>query len=467
MSDKLILFFNREYIAALISVGETNKYIIRTDVDDLIWLYFFNDPHQNIISFGYDNKRHYHNNEYNYYGGFIDKIESDIETVAIRGIERPLIDLLAESGVLKLIKDKYNEHVGDNHSIIRALIIFSPSINDSIRFKIIKYFNANNFVLKYSLLGLSQLACCFYFIHKSRFIFESGTIVVMEAFSSLLSIHKIDIIDNKVVLDEDFLPINFPEKGVDPRKKSIIKFVITEVNKATNSLYNFEREFSRFEESADKWLKRIDDLNDKRPILIKGVSLSSAPNIRRDIYVTKNDIDVDTGCYVNELADIYNTFRQDYIGKYDNVAAIVMIGDCFVNDYIRKKFETIISKNKLKIARNNCIYDFLSLLSILDLNRFTKSKDKKKSTKILSDEELFNKKSVSNDKDCVCNTVVDEINSSIHGPLDNHLSDEELFGTNYVVSDQNQSIIILSDENLFDKKSGSHKKNNKKHDLFF
>ena len=96
--------------------------------EELFWLYFFNNPHQNSITFGKENKSHFNNSEVNYYGNFFKEIEQELTTFTLRGIEHPIIDLLQESGLIKNIQTQYQQitHIADGN--IPTLVTFSLTI---------------------------------------------------------------------------------------------------------------------------------------------------------------------------------------------------------------------------------------------------------------------------------------------------------------------------------------------------
>ena len=84
----LLLHIDTEFIVGAVSADNGNSYPVTNGNDDLLWLYFFNNPHQNRISFGKDNKTHYNSNEVNYYGRFFEMVENEQETFTIRGIKK-------------------------------------------------------------------------------------------------------------------------------------------------------------------------------------------------------------------------------------------------------------------------------------------------------------------------------------------------------------------------------------------
>ena len=73
----LVLHIDIEFIVGTVCAGNGTSSPITNGKEELLWLYFFNNPHQNSITCGKDNKTHFNNSEVNYYGNFFEKIEKE------------------------------------------------------------------------------------------------------------------------------------------------------------------------------------------------------------------------------------------------------------------------------------------------------------------------------------------------------------------------------------------------------
>jgi hypothetical protein len=104
MKNHLVLHIDTEFIAAVVIASNGRSYPIKNGNEELLWLYFFNDPRQNSVNFGKKNKTHFNNLEMNYYGDFSNKILEDFNKFTVRSIERPLIELLECAGIIDLLK---------------------------------------------------------------------------------------------------------------------------------------------------------------------------------------------------------------------------------------------------------------------------------------------------------------------------------------------------------------------------
>ena len=155
--SNLVLHIDVDFIVGAICADNGTSSPIINGQEELLWLYFFNNPHQNSISYGKDNKTHFNNSEVNYYGKFFEKIEKQQETFILRGIEHPVIDLLKESGLLENIRETYYHKTLDNTDNIPTLLTFSSSISDNAKQKTVDYLKNNAFEIKSYTIPLAEL----------------------------------------------------------------------------------------------------------------------------------------------------------------------------------------------------------------------------------------------------------------------------------------------------------------------
>lgn len=375
MDNYLVLYFDLEFIAAIIFKSNGNHLPIENESDNenekLLWLYFFNDTDGNKITYGKANRVHLHNLETdNYFGDFYRKIVDEKEKFSINGIQRPAIDLLDNSGILNLFHQKYKESEPvDPDGTIPTLISFSSIIGNQAKQKIIEYLSLKKFIIKTTTIPLAELAT-YYYWKKSKITFSKGNVVLfLEATNATLFLNKLYFVDEYYLRDERSLK-KHKGKGFDPRRKAIIDFVIYEVNKSTGLLKEkeeFEKECDRFESSADEWLKRIDESGDNRPVNVQRISLSVAPSIQRNVLVHKRQIEEGTGVYINELFSIYSDyassprkFVESDLEEKPAIAAVILLGECFNNNLIKDKFKHQLD-NKVIVAPLTMLHQILAV----------------------------------------------------------------------------------------------------------
>jgi tetratricopeptide (TPR) repeat protein len=364
----LVLHIDVEFIVGAVCTDNGNSYPITGGNDDLLWLYFFNNPHQNRISFGKDNKTHFNHKEINYYGRLFDLIENEHETFTIRGIRKKSIELLEYSDLLKTLKEKYKSVTHEDITQIPTLIVFSLSISELAKQKTVEYLKSQGFQIDSYTIPLSELVC-YYPFSKKEFIPADGNVaLLLAATNTSLHLMKLLFSNNYFMIDGEIKTCK--GKGIDPRKRALVKFVVNEINKSVGALSTqdeIEEECAIKEQRAEEWLKRIDAQTHDRPLPIND-SLSIMPSSTRQILVRKDNIESDTGHYIQELMDIFDAYKSDNVSG--NVSAIFLLGDCFQNSLVKMRFEKIIHNEKLFVYANKDIQQILSVYPKIDFKRY-------------------------------------------------------------------------------------------------
>jgi tetratricopeptide (TPR) repeat protein len=378
MGDYLVMHIDTEFITSVVYTGNGRSYPVLYENEELLWLYFYNDPRSGKVTFGKENKKNFNNLELNYYGDFLNTISLDHLKFNIRSIERPLIELLDSSGLIKVLKDSFVRNTGEIDDEIPTLITFSKSISNSAKQKVVEYLKLLNFKIESYTIPLSELIC-FYYLKEKKILANNGkSVLFLKATNSTLHLMKLNFVDDYFLL-EDFSAISLSGKGYDPRKKSIIKYVITEVNNSTGTLRSadeIDKECSRYEIKSDEWLRQVDATRSNMPIQIRNINFSKAPSMYRDVLVKKSDIESDTGYYINELIDHFNHFYQENIKEKSNLSGVILFGDVFNNDIIIKKFEHLIDKKNLFISSTNSISNVLSVFPKIDIKRYSDNEER-------------------------------------------------------------------------------------------
>jgi tetratricopeptide (TPR) repeat protein len=327
---------------------------------------------------------HYNNKEINYYGRFFDLLENEQETFTIRGIPKKSIELLEYSDLLKMLKEKYKSVTHENPANIPTLLTFSLSIDELAKQKIVEYLKAQGFQIDSYTIPLSELVC-YYPYSKKDFILANGNVVLLlAATNTALHLMKLVFSDNYFMLDGKVKTCK--GKGIDPRKIALVKFVVNEINNATGALSSDrekEEECEKMESKAEEWLKRIGAQSPNRPFRIVE-SFSKMPNAKKEVFVRNDNIEKDTGHYIQELMDIFDAYRSDNVRG--DVAAIFLLGDCFQNTLVLDKFNKLIRNEKLFKYANKDIQGILSVYPKIDFKRY------------ISEEERIKAKAVAEEK---------------------------------------------------------------------
>ncbi|MBR6847238.1 MAG: hypothetical protein IKM74_03815 [Bacteroidales bacterium] len=370
MDQYLVLFVDVEFIAGAICTGYDAPRPIQVDGESLIWLYFFNDPFQQRVSFGKGYKRRYMNGESNYYGHFFTLIENDENTFSLRhsDFHYPAIELLKASGMLDLWRSQYEQVTQTSTETIPSLLTFSPSISDLSKQRFVDFVKKNNFDVKSYTIPLAELAY-FKLLQDGKInLTNCRSTMMLEATNSTLHFSKLTYSDNYFLKDGDVESLI--GRGIDPRKRAICKYLVGELNSQLGLLFSDEEkesEIERFEQDAAEWLKRL-ELSIDRPIRISGLSFRVAINNKRDILVRKNDVDNDTGSYLRYLSDQYQSFKEN---RFPNgVDFCCFVGNCFISDRIKQRFDALVGDNKTVFFKTTDIVDIIKYYPRINLQRY-------------------------------------------------------------------------------------------------
>jgi hypothetical protein len=377
LENYLVLHIDLEFIVGAVCSDKGISYPITNSNNDLLWLYFFNNPQQNRISFGKENRAHFNNKELNYYGRFFDLIENEQEKFTIRDIKKRTIELLEYSELLKILKEKYRSITHETPDKIPTLITFSLSIGELAKQKTVEYLKTQGFQIESYTIPLSELAC-YYPFNKKEFTPGNGNVVLLlAATNTTLHLMKLTFSSNYFMIDGEIK--TYKGKGIDPRKKALVKFVVNEINNTTGALSSEkekEEECEKMEPKAEEWLKRIDaQLQNNKPFRIVE-SISKMPNTRKEVLVRKDNIESDTGHYIQELMDIFEAYKSDNVRS--DLAAIFLLGDCFQNSLVKGRFSNLIHNEKLFIYTNKDILDILSVYPQIDFKRYIDQEERSK-----------------------------------------------------------------------------------------
>ena len=364
----LVIHIDVDFIAATICTDNGMSVPITQDNENLLWLYFFNNPHQDRVSFGKENRNHYNERKVNYYGNFTEKINDETQTFTIRGIKKPLIEILEYADLIKMLKSNFVSVTKESDNAIPTLITFSLSISDLSKQTLVNYFSKKGFDIKSYTIPLSELTCYSLYSKKKLSIANGDSVMFFSATNATLHVMKMVFSENYFMIDGEFE--SKKGKGIDPRKRALVKYVVNELNKATGALNTtdeIEDECVRKEQHADEWIKRLDAANRNSPIAIIE-SLSIMPNNKLQVLVRKENVDTDTAHYVNELADIFDFFKSTHLTS--DLSALFLLGDCFLNSLVNNKFKKYISEDKLYVCGNNDIHDILASYPKIDFKRY-------------------------------------------------------------------------------------------------
>lgn len=365
----LVLHIDVEFIVGAVCADNGTSSPITNGKEEFLWLYFFNNPHQNSITYGKNNKVHFNNSEVNYYGKFFEKIENEQEAFLLRGIEHPLIDLLKVSNLLDNIRKTYQQKTHNNTDNIPTLLTFSSSISDNAKQKTVDYLKNNSFEIKSYTIPLAELVG-YHALSNGKLNIGCGSVAIfLEATNPTLHLMKLSLADNYFLMNGEIQ--SRKGMGFDPRKLALLRFVVNEANKSIGALDSENEkleECKRLELQADEWLKKLDAMSCNMPYNIRSVSFLKMPKSKKDVLVRKTDLDSDAGAYTRDLNDIFDAYRCDNL--QGDVAAVFLLGNCFQSDRVKESFGAMLGEDKLFFYANKDIHHILAMYPKIDTTRY-------------------------------------------------------------------------------------------------
>jgi tetratricopeptide (TPR) repeat protein len=359
----LVLHIDLEFIVGIVCANNGNSYPVTNGRDDLLWLYFFNDPRSNKITFGKGNRDNANKETTNYYGKFFNIITDGYTTFKSGEFQKNAIELLQYSNLLKTVKDKFADVTKECDENIPTLLTFSMSISDLAKQKTVDYFKSQGFQINYT-IPLAELVG-YYPFSKKEFVPANGSpILLLAATNATLHIVKLGFSNDYFILNGNH---KYEGMGIDPRKRAIVGYVVNQINISVGALNSNEisAEIEKKEFKADEWLRKLDakGKNDNSPIRITE-SLSPMPSSMRDVLVKKSDIETFTNDFVNVLMEYFNAYKSKNING--DIAGIFLLGDCFNNSLIKQRFNNLFRddnerKKKLFAYTNKDIQNILSV----------------------------------------------------------------------------------------------------------
>lgn len=365
MPIKLILHIEPEYIVAVAMIKGRFE-VIEGVTDKYHWLYFFNDVNQQVISSSSKYRMKWLERLPNYYGSFFSDICDDNKKINCRGYESPYLELVTESGLLENIKKEFYRISGINGGRIEAVVTYSEDVTALARDRFNKYLKGHGLEISCRDINLYQLIA--ESLLKQKKVTTDGNIVFVSGLTPTFHCYVYAYKDNC------FFPVRHPAGEVysfkrdnyarDPRIHAITRWVVEELNKNLPIINSEEEriaEEERFESKADIWLSEMQKKRPSQPYTITE-SLSKSRNNKYPVYVTRQDVERDTGRYVREVVDIISNFISE--GDIaDGLSVIVFIGGIFNNELFQKELDAFANKHRSQ-TKYLLREDILSILEI-------------------------------------------------------------------------------------------------------
>jgi tetratricopeptide (TPR) repeat protein len=330
----LVLNIDLEYIRAVVSTPGGKFHWVKTEDNGSIncfWLYFFIDQFNKRIKY----RKSYRQKVLDKSPGYISYSfpkERDFETekILFDNHNYSLTELLEKTGIISSLRSDF-----DSQSLeIPTYIIYSNSISSKNKEILNQYFINQGFNIISYALPIAELYC---YKYKQTFKCNAfSNIVFIEALNKDLNLSYLSYIDNAYVSSGEGQKL-LENRGGDPRERTLVEYVVSELSRETNFLNTKERrqsEIKRLSKNAYSWLNR---LNCVENLILDDITLAISPNTKYRIRVSKKSVEELTGIYIRDLLAEFRQFVNDN-NKDKNKYSVVLLGEALNNEFIKKRF---------------------------------------------------------------------------------------------------------------------------------
>jgi len=139
-------------------------------------------------------------------------------------------------------------------------------------------------------------------------------------------------------------------EGEDPRKRTLVEYVVNELARETDFLRTRERkerEIKRLSQHASNWLDRLNCIDN---LILNDITLDNA-NKKYRIRVNRKTVEANTGAYIRDLLTEFQNFVNSNNKEKDEYL-VILLGDGLNNQFIRKRFAEKVGEQNLYIGKS-------------------------------------------------------------------------------------------------------------------
>lgn len=342
MNKTLTLFFEEEYLVAVIKPFD-GKYIVINQQNDIKYpLYFFVDAVNNKIDFSFTYKADFQDSKPNFFGDFLNQITDKSKKYTWYDYETHITDLLIY--IINDIRNQYydnlrklagNETINESDAIPLNLI-FSDNIKTDSKAVVKDYLSKQNFKLTEDTGTVAEFTVLHY-INKNNFKIENKNFAVLEALGTNLNMSVINVRNNKT--ERKHFKV-FPEYGTDPRVHVIAKKIVDDINRQEGLLSSSEdlkKEYKRHQTKAVKIVEALKNFS--KPFMTLSTTFAVEPSRKLVTNLALNEIDNLSFLHSRQFASfLTDHFLQAANIKILDLDKIFLIGNTFNNELVKKEF---------------------------------------------------------------------------------------------------------------------------------
>ncbi|MCQ2974432.1 MAG: hypothetical protein MJ211_06425 [Bacteroidales bacterium] len=343
MNKTLSIFVNDDYLVVAVQPLKDKFSLLFTNDEKKFPLYFYINPSDSSIDYGFDYKINFRDNKNLFAGDLMLALNQGGKKIQIGGYDEDYITLF--NPIIRDIRELYSKEMSkyedfdfSETTIIDTCIIFSENITQKAQNEFIKYWQNKNFnFIKNEKFDCQLLK---YYVSKNGLFCQNRKFAILEALGMDLNMSIINVDGQNITRIANK---KFEGYGIDPRIKVIAKKIVDDVNRQENiidrdNLEAINREYIRHYDKALKIIDYISKNSDKSMI---SLTTSFVMNQSNKIKV---NLSVDE---INKLSYLYSRqfsafFSDSFLAsqkiKAIDLDKIFLVGNSLGNNTVHNEF---------------------------------------------------------------------------------------------------------------------------------
>ena len=342
MNKTLAVFVNDDYLTVAVQPLKDKFSLLFTNDEKKFPLYFYINPTDSSIDYGFDYKINFRDNKSLFAGDLMQALDKGGQKISISGFDEDYITLF--NPIIRDIRElyaremsKYGDFQFSDSTMIETAIVFSENITQKAQSEFLNYWRSKSFnfvkVEKFDTLLLQ------YFKAKNGLYCQNRKFAVIEALGMDLNMSVLNV-DGANVSRIAFK--KFDGYGVDPRIKVIAKKIVDDVNRQENIIDRddsaaINREYIRHYDKAVKIVELLAKWN--KPVISLQTSFAVNQGNKIKVSLSLDEINKLSYLYSRQFSAFFsdNFLAKEKIKTID-LDKIFLVGNSLNNTTVQKEF---------------------------------------------------------------------------------------------------------------------------------
>ena len=342
MNKTLAVFVNDDYLTVAVQPLKDKFSLLFTNDEKKFPLYFYINPTDSSIDYGFDYKVNFRDNKSLFAGDLMQALDKGGQKIQIGGFNEDYIALF--NPIIRDIRElyaremsKYEEFPFSDATVIDTAIVFSENITPKAQTEFLNYWKSKNFnfvkVEKFDTLLLQ------YYKAKNGLYCQNRKFAVLEALGMDLNMSVMNV-DGANVSRIAFK--KFEGYGIDPRIKVIAKKIVDDVNRQENIIDRddsaaINREYIRHYDKAVKIVELLATWT--KPVISLQTSFAVNQGNKIKVSLSLDEINKLSYLYSRQFSAFFsdNFLAKEKIKTID-LDKIFLVGNSLNNSTVQKEF---------------------------------------------------------------------------------------------------------------------------------